>query len=176
MSKILVSHRDFKFLESLQQEVDVILTGGGAVQLYTGGAILTADIDVALLPDETEEDVSKALERRGYWKMGNIWLSREAVEGGALGVPLQLVGYYPHEIRQLEHGDLILRVVSLEYIIADRLAKCRRGLRTKGCLAALLMLRSYRDILDREKLKQHLKGFGVDESFLDERKLERLSG
>lgn len=107
--------------------------------------------------------------------MGNIWLSRESVEKGAPGAPFQVVGYYPHEVRQLEHGDLLLRVVSPEYITADRLAKCRRGLRTRGCLAALLMLRSYRDVLDWGKLKEHLKNFGVDGSFLDERKLERLS-
>ncbi len=171
-----VSHPDLKFLQALQQEVGVVLTGGGAVQLYTGGAILTGDIDVALLPNETEENVGKALGRRGYWKMGNIWLSREVMEEGTPGAPIQVVGHYPHETRQLEQGDLIIRVVSPEYLIADRLAKCKRGLRTKGCLAALLLLRSYRDMLDLGKLKNHLKGFGVDESFLDERKLERLSG
>jgi hypothetical protein len=75
----------------------------------------------------------------------------------------------------VEFAGLSLRTVSLEYLVADRLAKCRRGL-VLGCRQALELLDRYREGLDEKYLRGLLKRFDVDPSFLDERKLERLSG
>lgn len=162
----MVGYPDFRLVAELQQVVPVYLTGGAAVQIYTEGAFRTKDID---LVTEDLGAASQELERRGFVKMGNTWFREEDRR------VVDLLWGPVERPRTVEFAGISLRTVGLEYLVADRLAKCKRGLRL-GCRQALELLDRYQEGLDERYLRGLLKKFDVDESFLDERKLERLSG
>ena len=164
----MVSYSDFRLAAKLQAKVGVVLTGGAAVQLFTRDEFLTGDIDLALTEGESHGRVAKALEHLGLRNMGNIWLDEK---GHRI---VQVVGHYFGPKRVVEYGDLTILTVGLEYIIADRLSKCSHGL-SKGCEQALVLLEGYGGELDTSYLRELLKQFGVDESFLDKSKLMHLS-
>jgi hypothetical protein len=164
----VVSYSDFRLTAELQGVVSVVLTGGAAVQLFTRDEFLTGDIDIALTEGESHDKVAKALEHFGLQNMGNIWLDEK---GHRI---VQVVGYYYGPKKEVEYGDLTIRTVGLEYLIADRLSKCSHGL-SKGCEQALVLLEGYWGELDTSYLRELLKQFEVDESFLDKSKLMRLS-
>jgi hypothetical protein len=157
---------DFRLVAELQKVVPVFLTGGAAIQIYTEGAFRTRDID---LVTAKLEEATRELQRRGFVKMGHTWFREEDQK------VIDLLWGHPERPRTVEFAGLSLRTVSLEYLVADRLAKCRRGL-VLGCRQALELLDRYREGLDEKYLRGLLKRFDVDPSFLDERKLERLSG
>lgn len=162
---MMVGYAEFKLVADLQKIIPVFLTGGAAVQVYTEGAFRTQDVD--LVTEKLEESTNE-LERRGFVKMGHTWLretDRKVID--LLFGPVE-------RPRIVEFAGISLKTVSLEYLVADRLSKCRHGLRL-GCRQALDLLDRYRGGLDEQFLRGQLKQFNVDESFLDEQKLERLS-
>ena len=153
-------------MAELQKVVDVYLTGGAAVQIYTESTFRTKDVDLVTIDLNA---ATRELEGRGFTKMGNTWFREEDRK------VVDLLFCPVERPRTVEFVGMSLRTVSLEYLIADRLAKCKSGLRL-GCRQALDILDRYREGLDEDYLREQLKNFGVDDSFLDEQKLERLSG
>ena len=109
-----------------------------------------------------------AIMELGFQKMGNVWVDEK---GHHL---IQVVGPYFDSETTVDYGNLTLRTVCLEYLIADRISKCSNGL-SKACEQALVLLEGYEEKLDKDYLRELLKRFGADESFLNKSKLVRLS-
>jgi hypothetical protein len=75
-----------QWVQSLYPEKDIpILVGGSAVELYTGGAYITGDLDfVGHVPTQAR----KALTVAGFVKLGKNWIHEgEDISGVSLQQP-----------------------------------------------------------------------------------------
>jgi hypothetical protein len=160
----MVEESAFRQVRAIQRGANVVLTGGALVQLLSRGMFLTADVDLALVGGESEERAEAALRGLGFVKRRAYWMDRA---GENL---FQIVGRYYDPEDTVER----IRAVCLEYLVADRLQKCSNG-EVKMCEQALFLLREFGGELDTPYLKELLRRFGVDESFLRKSKLLRLS-
>lgn len=96
-----------------------ILVGGAAVELYTGGAYTTGDLDfVGSVP----EDVARSLEANGFEKEGRHWIHKKGevfieLPGASLG--------FGERSARIAFGEQSVLVVGPEEILVDRLAAWR---------------------------------------------------
>jgi hypothetical protein len=137
-----------------------VLVGGGAVEFYTGSAIMTGDIDVT---SPVQPELEEELQRHGFvrpsgpgkltrgWVHPDLGLGFEVVGSSPMGdtpdaVRVQLVHPIP------DTPDF--RILSLEDMIADRMGQYASG--------------TARDMLDqaRELFSLHRH---VDRVYLDQR-------
>lgn len=90
-----------------------VLVGGSAVQLYTGGNYMSIDMDIYL------DDIMPAvgiLEKYGFVKAGRHYFSAE------YDLLAEFVsGRIPEKISEIEYGEDVILVSSLEEVIIDRL-------------------------------------------------------
>jgi hypothetical protein len=149
-----------------------VLVGGGAVEFYTGSAIMTGDIDVTTpVQPELEEELQKlgfvrpsgpGKSTRG-WIHPDIGLGFEVVGSSPMGdtpdqVRLRLVRPDP-----AEPG---LRVLSLEDMIADRMGQYASGTAREMLDQArelyALATKMDRDYLDQRIRTETMGDYGVD--------------
>lgn len=164
----MVGDSAFRLAAEVQRRANVAITGGAAVQLLTRGQFMTMDIDLVLVRGESEERAEEALRELGFVRRGAYWMDKT---GENL---FQIVGPYFDREDWARHAGLRLRTVCLEYLIAVRLQMCSRG-EARMCEQALFLLEEYRGDLDMPYLKELMRRFGVDESFMRKSKLLRLS-
>ena len=164
----MVTDSAFRMVAELQRRANVALTGGAVIQILSRGLFITGDADLVLVGGEIESRVESALQSLGFVRRGAYWMDRE---GENL---YQIVGPYFDRVTEVEYGGLKLRTVCLEYLLAFRLSMCSRG-EVRMCEQALFLLEGYKEDLDMPYLRELLKRFGVDESFLGKAKLKRLS-
>lgn len=139
-----------------------VLVGGGAVEFYTGSAIMTGDIDVTTpVQPELEEELQKlgfvrpsgpGKATRG-WVHPDIGLGFEVVGDSPMGdtpdlVRLRLV--YP------DPAEPGLRVLSLEDMIADRMGQYASGT-ARDMLDQARELYALSANLDRDYLEQRIR-------------------
>ncbi|MGD9665975.1 MAG: hypothetical protein AB7U31_00805 [Synergistaceae bacterium] len=90
-----------------------VLVGGSAVQLYTGGNYMSVDMDIYL------DDIVPAasiLEKYGFVKTGRHYFCAE------YDLVAEFVsGHVPEKISEIEYGEDVILVSSLEEMIIDRL-------------------------------------------------------
>ena len=164
----MVGDSAFRLAAEIQKRAKVAITGGAAVQLLTRGQFMTIDVDLVLVRGESEEKAERALRELGFVRRGAYWMD-------STGENLfQIVGPYFDREDWARHAGLRLRTVCLEYLIAVRLLMCSRG-EARMCEQALFLLEEYREDLDMPYMRELLKRFKVDESFLKKAKLVRLS-
>jgi hypothetical protein len=137
-----------------------VLVGGGAVEFYTGSAVMTGDIDVTSpVQPELEEELRKLgfIRPSGPGKSTRGWVHPD------IGLGFEVVGNSPMGDTPDETRTLILslfseeggfRVLSVEDMIADRMGQYASG--------------TARDLLDQAKLLYDLAE-GVDEDYLERR-------
>lgn len=169
LGEALVGDSAFRLAAEIQKKVKVAITGGAAVQLLTRGQFMTMDVDLVLVGGEGKGKVEVALRELGFVRRGAYWMDKT---GENL---FQIIGPYFDREDWVKYAGLRLRTVCLEYLIAIRLQMCNRG-QARMCEQALFLLEEYREDLDMPYLRELLKRFGVDNSFLDKSKLLRLSG
>ncbi len=137
-----------------------VLVGGGAVEFYTGSAVMTGDIDVTspVQPELEEELVKLGFVRpSGPGKSTRGWVHPDVGLGFEV-VGNSPMGDTPDETRTLplrlfsEEGDL--RVLSIEDMIADRMGQYASG--------------TARDLLAQARLLYELAE-AIDEDYLDRR-------
>jgi len=137
------------WLQSLyEDEASIpVLVGGAAVELLTGGAYTTGDLDfIGEVPDE----VARRLSDAGFERKGRHWIHREG----------QVFIEFPgdkldsgEEAITLEAGGWKLRVLAPEAVLADRLAAWQFWSSTTDGVNALLILRATGDRMDLELLE-----------------------
>ena len=93
-----------------------VLVGGAAVELMTNGAYLTGDLDFV---GDVPQDVASALLVHGFKRSGRHWVH----EQGEIFIELPGSGLEKDEQQVLlRRGDVVVRVISPEDLVVDRLA------------------------------------------------------
>lgn len=100
-------------LKAAESRAFPVLVGGSAVQLYTGGNYMSIDMDIYL------DDISpavKLLEEQGFVRAERHYFSAE------YDLLAEFVGGdMPEKISEIEYGEDVILVSSLEEVIIDRL-------------------------------------------------------
>ncbi|WP_421853806.1 hypothetical protein [Novosphingobium sp.] len=109
-----------------------ILVGGGAVEIYTGGAITTGDFDLSCGRQDVLED---AMQKRGFVRPSGAgkatrgWIHPELALGFEVVSDILLDGMADRTmVRVIEFGaDGAVAVIGAEDIIADRMGQYASG-------------------------------------------------
>lgn len=138
-----------EWFQSLFEEVSrtPVLVGGSAVELYTGGAYTSADLDfVGTVSDRAEA----ALRGAGFEQVSRHWVHEEG------RVFIELPGATLTEgerVVRLELGGHSVLAISPEDALLDRLAAWKFWRSSVDGAAALLLYRTVRDRLDTDRLQ-----------------------
>ena len=144
-----------------------VLVGGAAVEVLTGGAYTTGDLDfVGFVPAA----VRRVLKSSGFEKSGRHWINEDAeifleFPGDALGpeeraVRLEVFGF-----------DLIL--VSLEDLLVDRLGAWSYWKSGVDGANAFLLYRTRRDEINNARLTRRAREAGFGQALDDLRVFDR---
>jgi len=125
-----------------------VLVGGGAVELYTGGAYRTADLDfVGRIPT----DVARGLENAGFRKRGRHWIHEEA----QIYIELPATTF-DREVRidAIRIKDWTVILLSPEDVLVDRLAAWKFWQVPVEGINAYLLFRVRGNEMDQERLEE----------------------
>lgn len=135
-----------------------ILVGGAAVELYSGGAYTTGDLDfVGSIPP----GVVRRLRAAGFRKEGHHWIHEEA------RIYLELPGWTlgPGELAaRIRVGKFSVLAISPEDILVDRLASWQFWSSSIDGINAYLLWRGQGPRLNRRRLAKLAKKNGVEAS------------
>lgn len=110
-----------------------VLVGGGAVEFYTGSAVMTGDIDVT---SPVQPELEEELQRIGFVRPSGRGRSTRGWVHPDLGLGFECVGNSPMgdtpdvvRVRLVEPfaDGTRLRIISLEDMIADRMGQYASG-------------------------------------------------
>jgi hypothetical protein len=135
-----------------------ILVGGAAVELYTGGAYTTGDLDFV---GDVSRGVARALEAAGFTRQGRHWVHHEGE------VFLEFPASHLDEGERadyLEVGGRRILVLGPEELIADRLAAWEHWGSEVDAVNAFLLWRGTGEQLDLERLRGLAKHHQVETS------------
>jgi hypothetical protein len=124
-----------------------VLVGGAAVELLTGGAYVTGDLDfVGPVPAA----VARALAGAGFERHRRHWVH----EAGQVYLEFPCGALHPEETTaRLEVEGVDLLVISPEDLVAERLGAWKHWRSTVDGVNAWLLLRALGRTLDRERLR-----------------------
>ena len=137
-----------------------VLVGGGAVEFYTGSAVMTGDIDITT---PVQPELEEELQRLGFVRPSGPGKSTRGWVHPDLGFGFEVVGnspmsHAPDEVRvrlvQPADGEPGLRMLSVEDLIADRMGQYASG--------------TAREMLDQARQLLHLVSEG-NRDYLDQR-------
>lgn len=132
-----------------------ILVGGGAVELYTGGAYTTGDLDFAgMVPGS----VAKALSATGFIKTGRHWIHEEG------GIFIEFPSSALEEGAKaawIEVGSSRVLIISPEDLIVDRLAAWKFWASSIDGVNAYLLYRTQHLDLNPERLRDRAEANDV---------------
>jgi len=134
-----------------------VLVGGAAVEILTGGAYTTGDLDfVGSVPAE----VRRTLKERGFKKSGRHWIHEEAQI--FLEFPGDALDPKERPLRRVVFGYNLL-LVGIEDLLVDRLGAWDYWKSGVDGANALLLFRACRDEIDDDRLSCRAleEGFGV---------------
>jgi hypothetical protein len=124
-----------------------VLVGGAAVELYTGGAYITGDLDfVGHVPGQ----VARALVGAGFARRGRHWVHERGQV--FLEFPGDSLADGETAVR-LRVGELELLTISPEDALADRLGAWQHWRSTVDGVNAWLLYRAQRLALHRARLR-----------------------
>ena len=149
------------------------MVGGGAVEFYTGSALMTGDIDVTTpLQPEFEEE----LRRLGFVRPSGAGKSTRGWIHPNLGLGLEIVGNVPLDggadparmlLVQPVDETACFRILSVEDMIADRMGQFASGAapEMRGQAQALFALYEELDraYLERRIREETLGDYGIDD-------------
>lgn len=139
---------------SAQEEQTPVLVGGAAVELYTGGAYTTGDID---LVGPTSPGVERGLREAGFERHGRHWIHEEAqvfveipssaLAAGELAVWVEMEGQR-------------IRVIAAEDLLVDRLGAWEYWRSSVDGVNAYLLWRAVGATVDLGRLKARVREAG----------------
>jgi hypothetical protein len=143
-----------EWLQGLHGESPPVLVGGAAVELYTGGASTTGDID---LVGVVTPDVQTALEAAGFTRHGRHWIhetTQTFIEfpGDSLD-PEERADWQSFEGRRI-------RIVSAEDLLVDRLGAWEYWSSSVDGMNAWMLWQAQRDRIDRDRLEARIEVAG----------------
>jgi len=132
-----------------------VLVGGAAVELYTGGAYRTGDLDfVGRVPSE----VSRKLESAGFRKRGRHWIREEAqiyIELPAAAFDRKV------EIDAIQIDEWTIVLLSPEDVLVDRLAAWKSWRAPVEGINSYLLYRARGQAMDNKRLEEVAGVVGV---------------
>lgn len=133
-----------------------ILVGGAAVELLTGGAYVTGDLDfVGSVPPA----IGQELEQAGFTREGRHWFHEEGRV--FLEFPSAVLGT-GEEAGERDFDGVTVLIVSPEDLIVDRLSAWLHWGSAIDGVNAYLLYRAVHDELDIKRLKNRSNNEGVD--------------
>jgi hypothetical protein len=135
-----------RLYRALPDERVPVLVGGAAVELLTGGAYTTGDLDFA---GTVPRAISEELLREGFRREGRHWIR----DRGEVFVELPAAALSPGETSAVVRvGQVDVLILSAEDLIADRLASWQFWKVAQDAVGALLLLRRQRSRIDPARL------------------------
>ncbi len=134
--------------EKLPEKKRPILVGGSAVEFYTRGTCKSIDID--LLADRNS--LIPVLEKMGFSKIGRHWFYTKDI-----GIEIVGESAEGRRVNEIMHEEKLIRILSIEDLIVDRLNACKHWKSQYDCEQAQVLVGVYVDKLDREYLKKRMK-------------------
>ncbi len=125
-----------------------VLVGGSAVEFYTRGTCKSIDID--LLADRVS--LEKVLEKMGFSKIGRHWFYTKDI-----GIEIVGDSTEGRRVNEIMHEGKLIRILSIEDLIVDRLNACKHWKSQYDCEQAQVLVGVYSDKLDIEYLKKRMK-------------------
>ena len=145
-----------------------VLVGGAAVEILTGGAYTTGDLDfVGFLPPPVRE----VLEQNGFKRSGRHWIH----EDGEIFLEFPGEALDPKEkaIRYEAFGhDLVL--ISLEDLLVDRLGAWTHWKSGVDGANAFLLFRLCRSEIDEDRLTRRAREAGFERALNALREFDRV--
>ncbi len=122
-----------------------ILVGGAAVELFTGGAYRTGDLDFV---GRISPEAGLRLRKHGFRRAGRHWIRDE----GEIFIELPAATLDPDEMAvDLRRGEVVVRVIAPEDLVIDRLAAWQFWESAEDAVNAFLIWRA--NDLDRSRLE-----------------------
>lgn len=147
-----------------------ILVGGAAVELYTGGAYVTGDLDFL---GRVPAPVARALAGAGFTRRGRHWVHEPGqvfleFPGDALGEGEEAV--------RLRVGRYEVVTIRPEDALADRLGAWQHWGSMVDGVNAWLLFRAQRSVLNRARLRRRVAAVGAEAALRALRGLARRLG
>ncbi len=143
-----------------EKKVQIIVVGGGAVEIYTAGHFSTGDLDLAVSDKKLTESV---LDDLGFEKTGMVWASKQ------LGIAVHVLeGSYSGDYsktRIFKLGKYKVRLAAVEDLIVNRLtaAKYWKGNVQAELEQAKALLKIHENRIDMSYLEELAKKNAVDD-------------
>lgn len=138
----------FQGLCEAEGQPSPVLVGGGAVELYTGGAYTTGDLD--FFGAEPGPGVERSLRDAGFGRHGRHWIHEDA----EIFIELQASTLDEGTgVDEIQVGDLRVRALAPEAVLVDRLAAWVHWRSSLDGAVALLLYRGLGDRLDAATLR-----------------------
>jgi hypothetical protein len=139
-----------------QRGMQATLVGGGAIEFHASDVYTTSDIDL-VVEGAPREEIDVALvplgfERRGrHWVRGDLFVE---VPGNWMSDPVEAIPV----------GDLSLRVVRREVVLADRIIGFKHWRATGYGAQAIALLALFGDTLDAGMLRDRLRAEDAEDA------------
>jgi hypothetical protein len=151
-----------------QNDVEAILVGGQAVDLYTAGTFATTDIDLVV---DNKIVAEKLLNRFGFGKEANgLWLNKD------LAIVVQIISQTysgdSKKLRKFKVKDYEIRVAAPEDLIQNRLysAKFWKSNTQRDMEESIALLRIFADSIDNHYLDRLAKENDIEDYLAKARK------
>ena len=137
------------WLQSLYRGDDIpVLVGGSAVELYTGGAYTTGDLDFV---GYTPPMIRNILVKTGFVKQGRNWIH----EGGKIFLEFPSGSLGEKERKAvLSVGRLRIQIISPEDLLVDRLAAWKHWESSIDGVNSFLLYRAQSQFFDADHLEK----------------------
>jgi hypothetical protein len=157
-----------QWVQALYTEDDIpVLVGGSAVELYTGGAYTTGDLDFV---GHISPVARKAMIEAGFIRHGRNWIHEGAMI--FLEFPSSSLGEN-ERIAILNVGRFQIRIVCPEDLLVDRLAAWKHWVSPVDGVNSLLLYRAQSKFFDEEHLEKRAMAEDVQNALEAVRSLHR---
>lgn len=147
-----------------------VLVGGAAVEIYTGGAYSTGDLDFV---GRVTPEVQDRLREAGFQRRGRHWVHEEG------GIFIELPGSRlesGERVAQVKVEEWTVRLVSPEDALVDRLAAWKHWSSGIDGASAFRLWRAQQDDLEMDRLRERAATEHVLDSFEELRAFDRRIG
>jgi predicted nucleotidyltransferase len=136
--------------ELKKDNVEFVVVGGSAVELYSFGKYLSGDIDIV---SPASSRIGEKLENLGFVKHGKNWISKELRL--FLEIPASTLAGDPSRVREVEISEgLSVTIIGVEDLIVDRLNACVHWKYETDCEWASYLIRKFENEIDSDYLKE----------------------
>lgn len=155
----------FAALLGQEAQVDLIVVGGSAIEIYTQGGYVSGDIDLVGDP----ERIRRALARWGFKDHGRLWIRDD------WKIAVDVVGAIytgdPYRLATVETPFGPVRVAALEDLIVKRLAEAKHWQVRAALEEASLLWSAHREKLDQAYLDKQARTYDVVDLLEDLRRI-----